>query len=206
VPARDAYSKVIGLLKIVLPLAALGLLSTVFLVSRSIDPDQAVAMAPVDIDALVREPRISQARFAGVTDEGAALTVLAESARADPDRGLNVTLSLLTGTLETAQGQPASFRADEGRLDEAAGTLLMHGDVHLRSEQGYDLRMDALRARLDRTHVHGWGDVHGDGPAGTVRAEGVVLRPSESDERSTLLVFTGNVRLVYTPPDRREQP
>lgn len=199
VAVRDGYSHLVRILKLVLPLAALVLMSMVFLLSRSIDPEQAVALAPVDVDALVREPRISDARFAGVTEDGAALTVLAESARADPDHGLRLTLSGLTGSIEAVRGQRTEFRAREGVLDQPAGALVMEGEVGFRADPGYDLRMDILHAALDRTEVRGWGGVEGDGPAGRVTAREIALLAPEDGADGFVLVFSGDVRLIYHP-------
>ncbi len=48
----NTYSRVVAWLKILLPLLALAILSTLFLVARTIDPAQNIPYADVDIDEL----------------------------------------------------------------------------------------------------------------------------------------------------------
>lgn len=197
----DRHSRIVAVLKVVLPLGALVLLSMVFLISRSIDPERAVEMATVDIESLVREPRITDARFAGVLDDGAALTVRAETARADPDRGLRLDLSGVLGTLRTETGRMAEFAAEGGILDQPNNLLSMDGDVSFSSDGEYVLRMDRMTAALDRTILHGVGDVEGRAPAGALRADAMTLREAEDGADSYVLVFRGAVKLIYNVRD-----
>lgn len=196
----DRNTRLVALLKVALPLGALIMLSTVFLLSRGIDPERAVARSPIDIAALVQEPRISQARFAGVTDDGAALTVMADITRADPEgAGLRLHLEGVAGTLETGGGRVTAFGAGAGVLDQAENLLRMEGAVRFRSDDGYALAMDVLTAALDRTALRGVGDVRGDAPAGTIRARELLLTETPSGSGRYVLVFSGGVKLVYTP-------
>lgn len=194
----DRHSRIVAVLKVVLPLGALVLLSMVFLISRSIDPERAVAMATVDIESLVREPRITDARFAGVLDDGAALTVRAETARADPDRGLRLDMSGVRGTLRTETGRVAEFAAQGGILDQPNNLLSMDGGVTFSSDGEYVLRMDRMTAALDRTVLHGFGNVQGRAPAGELRADVMTLREAEAGADSYVLVFRGAVKLIYS--------
>ncbi|MCC5983234.1 MAG: hypothetical protein JJU42_02610 [Rhodobacteraceae bacterium] len=194
----DRHSRIVAVLKVVLPLGALVLLSMVFLISRSIDPERAVEMATVDIESLVREPRITDARFAGVLDDGAALTVRAETARADPDRGLRLDMSRVQGTLRTETGRVAEFAAQGGILDQPNNLLSMDGGVTFSSDGEYVLRMDRMTAALDRTVLHGFGNVQGRAPAGELRADVMTLREAEAGADSYVLVFRGAVKLIYS--------
>ena len=195
----DRNLRLVAILKVALPLGALVLLSTVFLISRGIDPERAVAMSPVDIESLVREPRITDARFAGVTDDGAALTVLADTTRADPDGGLRLELDGVTGTLETLDNRITAFAARAGLLDQVVNLLRMEGDVDFQTQDGHMLSMDTLTAALDRTTVEGRGNIRGQAPAGTITAREMTLRETALGSGSYVLVFSGDVKLIYTP-------
>ena len=76
-------SNVVAWLKIVLPLAALAAMSTLFLLSRTIDPADAIPYATVDVEDRIREPRMTAPTYSGVTSDGAALTLTADEARPD---------------------------------------------------------------------------------------------------------------------------
>jgi len=78
------YSRVVAWLKVIFPLSALALLSTLFLFARSIDPEQSIPFADVDVKELAREPRITAPEFSGMTADGAAITISAATAKTDP--------------------------------------------------------------------------------------------------------------------------
>ena len=81
----NTYSRLIAWLKVLLPVLALVLLSTMFLIARTIDPNRALAYAKVNLDNLTRSQRVSAPRFSGVTEDGAALSFSASTAEPDPD-------------------------------------------------------------------------------------------------------------------------
>ena len=63
--ADNAWSRWVALLKIVLPLIALALLSSIFLLSRTIDPTATIPFTEVDVEDRVREPRLTEPKFSG---------------------------------------------------------------------------------------------------------------------------------------------
>ena len=73
----DAHTRVVTWLKIALPLAALAILSTLFLLADKIDPEDALPYAEVDVEDLAREPRMTLPSYAGTTSDGAALSLTA---------------------------------------------------------------------------------------------------------------------------------
>ena len=52
-------SVIVAWLRVLLPLGALAVLSTLFLLSRKPDPDAAIPYARVDAEALARQPRVT---------------------------------------------------------------------------------------------------------------------------------------------------
>ena len=81
----DGHSRLVGWLKVALPLLALAILSTLFLVARTIDPEAAIPYAEVDIAERIREPRMTAPAYAGVTKDGATLTLTADEARPEAE-------------------------------------------------------------------------------------------------------------------------
>ncbi len=189
--------------RLVLPLGALALLSTVFLFSENIDPQRAVEMSDIDIEDLTREPRVGTARIATVTSDDTAMTITANSVRSatDPSERAPVLLTLDApqGRLEFPAGRVANFRGDDGQIDEAADSMLLRGNVVLETSDGYIARMPELRAALARTHVEGLGGIEAEGPAGELTADRLELSRAPTAESGYLLAFKGNVRLIYVP-------
>ena len=71
--SENLHSKLVVWAKVTLPLLALGLLATLFLFSRKIDPTDAIPYADVDVEERAREPRLTMPTYAGVTSDGSAL-------------------------------------------------------------------------------------------------------------------------------------
>ena len=77
----DTHSRLVGWLKLALPLAALVILSTLFLIADRIDPEAAIPYANVDVEDLARDPRMTTPSYAGLTSDGSALTLTADVQR-----------------------------------------------------------------------------------------------------------------------------
>ena len=195
-PARDnLHSRLVAVLKVALPLAALAILSTLFLFSRGIDPEDAIPYAQVDVEDRLREPRMTEAGYSGVTPDGAALTLTAAEARPEVDGG---SASGLQGQLATADGASTEIAAMSARIDNTTGQLELSGGVELRSSTGYVIQSEGLALALDRTWLESRGAVSAQGPLGQLTANSLRLDRGEGD-KSYLLVFNGEVRLLYQP-------
>ncbi len=188
----------VGWLKVVLPLAALALLSTLFLLSDRIDPTDAIPYAKVDVQDLANDPRMSAPAYAGTTSDGAGLTFSATSVRpAGTDQGASATGVL--ALMETPDGQKIDMSAATAALDQAGGKLDLAGGVTLETGSGYRLTTEALTAKLDRTHVASTAPVTVKAPMGDLTADGFTLAQDPADPAAYLLVFNGGVRLLYQP-------
>jgi lipopolysaccharide export system protein LptC len=196
----DTHTRVVGWLKVALPLVALAILSTLFLVADRIDPDAALPYAEVDVESLAREPRMTAPSYAGTTADGAALTLTAEEARpgaaGSPAEALGLRMDLAT-----PDGGLTELRAAAARLDQAAGQILLSGGVTVSTSTGYRVETEAVTAALDRTGLQSGGAVTATGPAGELRADQMVIRQDNQTPGAYVLVFNGGVRLVYRPGD-----
>lgn len=195
----SGYSRFIGWMRLLLPLAALVLLSMVFLLARAVDPERALSEAPIDVEERARDPRISGVRFAGMTDDGAALRLVTETARSDPQAVLRFEVTGLEVSLEGQSGEGFLARAESGALDRGAGTFEMDGGVHIEASPGYRLMTASVNGALDRTLIEVPGTLSGAAPAGLIEAGHMRIRSQPGDESRYSLVFGGGVRLVYMP-------
>lgn len=191
---KGFHSKAVALAKVILPLLALALLSTLFMVSRSINPDDAIPFADVDVQDRVREPRMTAPTWSGVTRDGAALTVTAADAR--PQSG-GATATGVQARLETPDGQTTRFDAAQAELDQKAGTLQLSGGVRLQTPQGMQVETQALTALLDQTEVTAPGSITAKGPLGELTAGGMRLT---NGDKGHVLLFQNGVKLIYLPP------
>lgn len=195
----NTHSRIVAWLKIVLPLIALGMLSSIFLVSRSIDPTATLPYSQVELDDRVREPRLTTPKFSGVTTDGATITLDAAEMRpdlADPGRGSVVSMH---ARMKTPDGATTDVQADTGRIDSGAGTFDMAGSVVITNSAGYRVTSSALSGLLDATALDATGSVKADAPMGRITADSLQLRPDPAAPGQYLLVFKDRVRLVYEP-------
>lgn len=196
---QAGYSRIVGVLKVLLPLTALVLLSLVFLLARTIDPTQAIRTAAIDVEDRARDPRLSGARFAGVTEDGAALTIVTETARSDPTAALRLDVTGLRLSLEGAQGEALSATAAQGVLDRGSGRFEMTGGLTVEATPGYRLTTQTLAGLLDSTRIEVPGTLSGTAPAGDITAGNMTLSVDSTDGQGYMLVFGGGVRLIYQP-------
>ena len=198
----DRYSLVIGWLKILLPLVALGILSTLFLVSQR--PDREAAVRYGDVQELARGSRVGAPAFSGVTEEGAIFSVRAREARADPDDPGRLVAEDLTADVEYAPGVAATVVAGTGAFDPATDRLDLRAGVRIATSSGYHLESDRLEMSLDTVEMVSPGQVEAAGPLGEISAGGMRLSRSPSGEHN--LDFNEGVRLLYSPPNDAERP
>jgi lipopolysaccharide export system protein LptC len=194
----DTHTRIVGWLKVALPLMALAVLSTLFLVADQIDPEDALPYAEVDVEDLAREPRMTMPSYAGTTTDGASLSLTADEARTATDtsqaKALGLRLELLT-----PDGGKTDVTAASAVMDDAAREVVLSGGVMITTSAGYLLKTPEIAANLDRSGLESRGPVTAISPAGKISADGVTLSQDIQTPGSYLLVFNGAVRLVYHP-------
>ena len=195
----NLHSTLVATLKIVLPLSALAILSTLFLISRTIDPEGVIPFSDVDIEGRVREPRLTAPNWAGMTEDGAAVSITASEARPGRGEAAGPSATALAATFDMPDGERADLRADRGALDPQGRILTVEGSVVITTASGYRLTSDAMTAQLDRTRLESPGPVAANGPLGQIEAGSMELTQSSDQPGSYVLVFKSGVRLLYDP-------
>lgn len=195
-----SYSRVVAWLKILLPLSALALLSTLFLFSRSIDPEQSIPFADVDVKQLAREPRITAPEFSGMTADGAAITISASTAKADPTNLETATIDRLVAEFQTPDGAEVTAQADQGAIEDARVARLA-GNVHIQTSSGYRISTEELVSDLDKTLITSGGAVVASGPLGEIKA-GQMIVSLQNQTGTSMLVFKNGIKVLYDPKNR----
>ncbi|UWQ22035.1 LPS export ABC transporter periplasmic protein LptC [Jannaschia sp. W003] len=181
--------------KVALPVAALALLSTLFLVARTPDPEDALPFAAVDIGERATDQQLTTPRVMGRSQGGTAFDLRAARARPDPADPRRMTIDALH--LELSGRGEATVEARAGTVDTAARTVVLEGDVAVDTATGYALRSDRLEGSLAELSLVSPGPVRGTSPLGRLRAGAMRLEERNGAAR---LVFSGGVDLLYVPP------
>lgn len=197
--AGDGWSTLVAWLKVVLPLTALALLSTLFLVSNRINPDDALPYADVDVEDRLKEPRITMPAYAGTTTDGAALEVTADEARPGQQSEEGATAATVRVHLTTPDGARTDLVAASAQMAPDRKEIAFQGAVRLDHSSGYSVLSDRMTARLDETDIRSPEAVVAEGPGGRITAQSMRLTQSGAGSKDYVLVFNGDVKLVYQP-------
>ena len=182
----NTYSLVVSWLKIILPLLALALPSTLFLVARTVDPRQTIPYADVDLDELAREARIGSPNFSGMTKDGAAVTVSARQASPDPNRQDVILGTGIDARLEGSDGVTFSFAANSLELDGPSNRAQLSDGVTLETSNGYSVGTEEMAVSLDWTHVVSKTRSTVTGPVGEISADGFEILKNPKNVKTVL--------------------
>ena len=192
----DAYTRLVNITKIVLPLIALAVLSTLFLLSRDIDPESAIPFAEVDVEEIARQQKLTRPHFATVGRDGAAIELTAAEALPNPTNEAQVEARGVRGTIDLPNGGRIELSSGAALVDLDAQTAGFTQQVLMTSTGGYEVAAPEITAALDRAEVSAPGPVQAMTPFGTLDAGAMLLTRTGDNHR---LVFNNKVRLVYLP-------
>jgi len=202
--ASDAglHSRIVGVLKVGLPLVALGMLASIFLVQTDRFGGD-LSFSRGDIDALGKGLRITNPTFTGTTqgqDRFRFTAALVEPDAAPPERAKITTLA---GEVALNNGPVVELEADSGDLHIPTERLDVAGNVRIRTSEGY--RMAAEQATLDLRagSLIAGNAVETTGPLGRIDSGSLTIQPAAASGEARRFSFGNGVRLVYDPPDTR---
>ena len=194
----DGYSRLVAVLKVALPLAALALLSTLFLLSRSVDPTRSLPFGDGELPERLRGGQVITAPFfAGQTEAGENILFSADLIRPDTAgdltraEGMRGQITLLSGNAVTLSSDRGAFSSDRDRA-------VLEGEVDVATSTGFTLRSEELRAALTELSVESPGPVSGLSPMGRLDAGAMTLSRKPGTGEAHLL-FKDGVKLLYDP-------
>jgi lipopolysaccharide export system protein LptC len=196
---RDSlWSRIINWLKILLPLTALGLLSTLFLVSRNIDPTQSIPQSRADLESRTGNQQITEPNFSGVTQEGHHIAFVASSAQIDPEQTERVLANALVVQMNLAEGGQIDIVSRFANVNDTDGLAILEGDVVLTSSTGYRIETEKLITQMREVAAESAGAIIGNGPPGHLDA-GKMTMTTDAESGDVHLLFTNGVKLIYDP-------
>ncbi len=189
-------SRIVHWLRVILPLAALALLSVLFLLARKPDPEAPIPYADVDPRDVAERQAVTSPRYSGVTDDGARVSI--DGAEATPGSGPGQ---------GSAQSVRMTIRAQDGRAaDVSAGTATLEGDAIVMANGATMTTADGWIVTAPEFHASRMaGTVNADqevnvlAPFGDLTAQQMELRPLGDGTGDHVLDLSGGVRLIYQP-------
>jgi lipopolysaccharide export system protein LptC len=192
----DHYSRMVSYLKVLLPLAALGLLSILFMISRSADTEAVIPFADREIEERMRGQQVTAPFFSGSTSEGDEIWVTATVARASSDTP--VIASDLEAEIRMVAGGRLTLRSDRGTVHPDQDLARFVGNVQITTADGMIIETEALKTELSRVQAESPGAIRATSDLGDLTA-GHMEITSETVGGPVHLLFTNGVKLVYAP-------
>lgn len=193
----DRYSRMVAFLKVLLPLAALALLSTLFLISRSMNTEATIPFAAHEIEERMRGQQITAPFFSGTTAQGDEIAVTASIARPGGATSPAVATDLVA-VIRMADGGRLTLRSESGevQIDEDIASFI--GNVEITSAAGLVVTTDLLNATISGISADSPGPVQAIGPIGTLNA-GTMQMQTKTQGGALHMLFNNGVKLVYDP-------
>jgi len=192
----DSYSAFVVWVKTLLPIVALGMLSTIFLFSGRVDVTQSLPYAKLNIAEIVREQRITKPYFSGVSNNGTEITVSAAYASSDTQNSNILNITDLSIILISEHEKAVRITAGLGVLDAAKQKAMASKDVYLTAMPDFWLKTNNLTVDLKQGIATADTLFQSITALGTIDAGNMVVKTITSDQQ---IIFTNGVRLIYYP-------
>lgn len=188
-------TRIVRWLRVLLPLVALAILSTLFLLSKQPGEDPSIPYADVDAEEMAREPRMTAPEYAGVTRDGAAISLRADQVKTGAGDGAAAAQGLRM-TWRAEDGLAADLTAPEAAVE--GGVIQLGGGVRMTTSSGWAVTTPQIDSSTERSTITAPAEVQAFAPLGQLDAGAMQLsRDPESGDH--VLNFTDGVRLIYQP-------
>lgn len=193
-PGSNRYSQVVSYVKIVLPIIAIGILSTLFLLSRTPDPERAIPFANVDLEELAREQRLGSPHYAGTTNAGREVVVVAETAVPVDGQLDLISVDTLDARIELDDTRFVDITSLQAVINLETNIADLTIDVEVADSTGYTLDTENLLVNFREFAMSSPTDVVVEGPGFHLEAGSMDLSGAEGAQ---VLIFNGGVKVLY---------
>jgi lipopolysaccharide export system protein LptC len=194
-PKDNFYSLFVSWAKIILPMAGIALLSTLFLFARNTDQS---SLPLAELEEMARSSRLTGPTFSGITDDGTIFSVSAGVAAPDPEDLRVVNIEQIRLLLSDPKGASVEISAARATYDGNTNIVSLLGLTRLVSSVGYSLESRGITADISSGTVTTAGALEAQAPFGEISAGGLtILRDAATGGQQ--MVFQNGVRLVYQP-------
>ncbi|HJT44382.1 MAG TPA: LPS export ABC transporter periplasmic protein LptC [Rhizomicrobium sp.] len=185
------YSRFVTLMKRILSLGAFLIIAAVlafFFVQRM--PHQ-LQMSYERLGRIENDLTMVKPRLAGADAKGNPFVITADSAVQDAHNVKKASLKNLEADLTLENQNWINARAKRGMVDMGTGQLELGGGIDIFTATGYELHSRSASANLKQSVIHGHETVTGQGPQGTLRADGF-----HADRATNILTLSGHVQMT----------
>jgi lipopolysaccharide export system protein LptC len=187
------HSRLVRRLRRVLPVLAGVLIVATLLANRQ----WMLAYGPVSVDRISVENgilKMENPRLSGYSQDDRAYEVSAAEALQDISAPNLVRLHDVVARITEQDGRWTTLNARSGLFHSGDETLRLENDIRVRTDQGYEMRLETADIEFKSGNVASDRPVEIDMPEGTLRADSMQIE--NSGDR---ILFSGNVSILYRP-------
>lgn len=198
--AGGRYTRLVALMRILLPVSAGVLMMLVAIWPQFHEAPRKFRLDPGTVSTLDGGgQQLLNPRFTGTDRQNRPYNVTADLAVQSPERPEQVDLAFPKADITTIAGAWIALTAERGRFYRESQMLDLEGGVDLLHDSGAELRTASARIDFQSATADGDEPVEGQGPLGTITAQG--FRVFDGGRR---VLFTGKAKLVVWPQQRND--
>lgn len=186
---NSSHDRLIGLLRIALPVAIGGLVALLALAPLTAGRDISFVLAKDNVEVARERMRVSDATYRGEDAKGQAFRIRAGSAVQTTSRDPVVRMQDLAAEIQLADG-PATIGAPRGRYDMERERVFADGPILFQAADGYRLETRDVGVDLKTRKVASGGPVTGQMRLGTFSGDRLL-----ADLNQRTVTIQGRARL-----------
>lgn len=192
------YTTFVTTAKIVLPLVAIGLLASLFLISGGPEESQVIPYSEVELTEILQGQRLGTPTYRGTLTDGSDVVVEAERAQPRADNRDIIDAEQIDALLTGATGNRIDLSAGRGSFDQSTQMATGSDGVVMEHSDGYRLETDALTAFIDRFEIATQALLTLTGPGFELQAGRATITRATGEPGTEVLDFTDGVHVLYT--------
>jgi lipopolysaccharide export system protein LptC len=193
------YTKFVRLMKIMLPLTAVGLVVAVVLYSAISGFDDRFSFSVEGVSHDGDELEMDKPRLTFTDKEERSYDVTADSAVQNANTPNLWDLSAIIAMLTPNDGSWIRLTSTDGILDSEGELLDLSGIIKVFTRDGYEITAETAKVDFDEGTVVSSDPVAGTGPRGDIEADGFNI-----EDGGDRIFFRGNVKLTILPEQSGE--
>lgn len=190
-------SRLVGLMKIALPIAAMSLAGLV-LAWPQFARKAGFLINFADVDVRDGTLTMHKARFRGADKSGQPFLVTAENANQEMTGEKLILLDQVAADMTRRDGNWVSLTADTGVYNQSSERLVLNGNVNVFSDSGFEMHGSVAEIEMKAGTIVSNDHVWGQGPLGTLTAGNMKVY-----DKGARVVFEGRVKTVLHPQKGR---
>ena len=196
----NSYSFFVAWVKTLLPIVALGMLSTIFLFSGKVDVTQSLPYADLNVADIIREQRITRPYFTGISEGGTEFALSAAYATPDANKPSVLNVSELDIEFKSLKGSKTKITAGAGLVNAKTNYASITQGVRLDSKLNFWIATERLDIYFNHSYASTNGPFKGVFPFGSIDSGNMILKMITGKQQ---ILFTNGIRMLYQPKENQ---